>query len=557
MIKIIWMVLLLSICSSSPSQNVITFQVDMTASLQQELFLPDAGDAVILRGSFNDWQSNVWQLKDNDGDSIYSASFNVAGDSGAVIEYKYVILKANQKLLWEKFPDPENPPHGNRKLILTDKNLELPAAKFDFDRYYLALVGKAVLFPVEELKSDFNEFREILENEHCCLYEYTSKKDIDRLFDQQYALIKKPLHPHEFYNILSAITAKIGCLHTAVWMPNGYWDMQPNNLFPLRIKLIDDQVVVSGSYRDSCQIPRGCIIHKINERDIKNIIKEMRENLYADAFNINFINSQIEHRFPMIYASRSGFPQKYLLEYSLPEKKKRLTTELVPAKLSAVRKIIFENFNYPELTLQLFLEKNSALMSVKTFIYYDRLDYFKNFADSCFQIIQEKKIENLILDLRGNDGGDPFCAVHLFSYLEPQPLPYFAEPYGKYSELAKPIPLAANHFNGNLYTLMDGRSASTNGHFLALLKFHQIGKIVGTASGSTYKCNAGKNTQINLSHTCLILTFGRSTFAAAVKGMDKTKPITPDNPVKERYQDFLAGKDVYLEAAFKLIGKSE
>jgi hypothetical protein len=312
-------------------------------------------------------------------------------------------------------------------------------------------------------------------------------------------------------------------------------------------------MVVSGSYRDSCQIPPGCIIHKINNRNVKNIIREMLKNLYADAFNINFINSQIEHRFSMIYASRFGFPKKYLIEYSLPGKKKRLTTELVPASLPVVRKVIFENFNYPELTLQLLPEKNSALMSVKTFIYYNRLDYFKNFMDSCFQIIQEEKIRNLILDLRGNDGGDPFCAVHLLSYLEPQPVPYYAEPYGKYSDLAEPVPLAANHFQGNLYILMDGYSASTTGHFLALLKYHKIGKIIGTPSGSTYKCNAGKNTEFILSNSRLILTFGRTTFAAAVKGMDKTKPILPDYLVNENHQDFLEGKDVYLEMVFNLI----
>lgn len=527
----------------------------MSTPLQQDLFLPDSGDLVILQGSFTNWQSNDLQLTDDDRDNIYSARFTIAGDSGTAIEYKYVILKANQTLLWEKLPDPENPPYGNRKLILTGKELELPIVKFDCDRYYLALLGKEVLFPMDELQSDFKGFRQILENEHCCLYEYTSKQEFDRLFERQYALIDRPLYPHEFYNIVAAITAKIGCLHTAVWMPDGFWDMQPDNLFPLRIKLIDDKVAVSGSYRDSCQIPPGCIIHKINNRDMKNIIGEMRANLYADAFNIHFINSQIEHRFSMIYASRFGFPTKYEISYSPPDQKTNLITELIPADLPAVRKVIFENFNYPELTLQLFSEKNSALLNVKTFVYYDRLDYFRNYVDSCFQIIQERKIENLILDLRGNDGGDPFCAVHLLSYLEPRPVPYFAEPYGKYTELAKLIPLAAGHFNGHLYTLIDGYSASTTGHFLSLLKYHKIGKLIGTASGSTYKCNAGKNTEFILPNSRLILTFGRTTFTAAVKGMDKTKPIMPDYPIEESYQDFLEGKDVYLETAFNLIAK--
>jgi len=50
-----------------------------------------------------------------------------------------------------------------------------------------------------------------------------------------------------------------------------------------------------------------------------------------------------------------------------------------------------------------------------------------------------------------------------------------------------------------------------------------------------------------------MLYFGRSTFAAAVKGMDKSKPIMPDVPVSETYRDFLEGRDVVMEAAMKLI----
>ena len=237
----------------------------------------------------------------------------------------------------------------------------------------------------------------------------------------------------------------------------------------------------------------------------------------------------------------------------MPDRKTKEVAELLPARLESVRAVVFANFNHPELTLELIEEKNTAVMTIKTFIYYDRVQYFESYIDSCFNVIHDKKIENLILDLRGNDGGDPFCAVPLFSNLEPEPFPYYAEPYGKYSELSHPIPLAEKHFTGNLFTLMDGRCFSTNGHFCSLLKYHKIGKFIGTESGSTYKCNAGKNTKLHLSNTSIMLYFGRSTFAAAVKGMDKTKPIIPDYPVKETYQNYINGKDVFMETALKLI----
>ena len=57
-----------------------------------------------------------------------------------------------------------------------------------------------------------------------------------------------------------------------------------------------------------------------------------------------------------------------------------------------------------------------------------------------------------------------------------------------------------------------------------------------------------KNTQIQL-------YFGRNTFTAAVEGMDKTKPIIPDYPVKETLSDFLAGKDTTMDFILDLIDK--
>jgi C-terminal processing protease CtpA/Prc len=255
----------------------------------------------------------------------------------------------------------------------------------------------------------------------------------------------------------------------------------------------------------------------------------------------------------MFYASVFGFPEKYTVTYRPPGRTTRTTAELRPADLASVRKAVFANFDHPPLTIDFRDDLRTAIMTVKTFVYYDRVAYFREFMERSFREIKDKGIENLVLDLRGNDGGDPFCAVILYSYLEHEPAPYFAEPYGKYAPLAEPVPLPEDHFTGNLYSLLDGRCGSTNGHFSALLKYHGLGTFVGTPSGSTYVCNAGKNSEVRLDRTSLILTLGRSSFAAAVEGMDKSEPIMPDHPVHETYQDFLDGRDAFLEAALRLV----
>ena len=131
-----------------------------------------------------------------------------------------------------------------------------------------------------------------------------SLETFDNLFEQQFRVIAHPMQLNEFFKILTPITARVGCGHTNVWMPGKYWNSNPNKLFPLQIKMIEGNVVVTDNYNNESQVPKGSIILKINDVPIEVIYDEMKRNYSADAFNQHFIISQIERRFSLlIYAS--------------------------------------------------------------------------------------------------------------------------------------------------------------------------------------------------------------------------------------------------------------
>ena len=144
----------------------------------------------------------------------------------------------------------------------------------------------------------------------------------------------------------------------------------------------------------------------------------------------------------------------------------------------------------------------------------------------------------------------------MLSYLEKEPVRYFAKEYGRYAEFAEPIPLAENHFTGNLYTLIDKHCGSTNGHFCALLKYNKIGKFVGEEGGSTFKCNA-RTEEFLLKNTRMIVNVASETFSAAVEGMDKKKGVEPDFFIEQNYKDFLEGKDTVMDFTLDLIKRNE
>lgn len=433
-----------------------------------------------------------------------------------------------------------------------NQTLKSTITLYFFTIFYIAIHAQTSSFSQRFLQEDFTQFREILENEHCCLYEYTSKSELDSMFDAHYRIIDHDMKHNEFFMLLAPITSKIGCMHTATWMPGGFFITKPKMMFPLTLKLIDEKVIVNGSYNTYDEVPLGSMLLEINKKPIEGILEQLRIITSADALNPYFIDAQIMQRFSMFYASIYGLPDQYEIKFLPPGQINPENKILTPADHESVRKVVFFHFSSPPLGFEILKERNTAIMTVNTFIYYDKVDYFQNFMDSCFHLIRKMGIDNLILDVRGNTGGDPFCSSILLSYLQKSPVPYFAEAYGKYSVLANYLPIPEDHFRGRLYIIIDGSCGSTNGHFSALLKYHKMGKFIRTPSGSTYKCNAGRNTEFRLKNTQMIITIGRSTYAAAVEDMAKTA-IMPDIYVKETYSDYLENRDAFLEMAFEQI----
>ncbi len=546
-----WVVTLLCICImgvESWAQNDICFRVNMKDAVDRELFVPAEGDRVILRGNFCGWVGNKWVLRDLDGDGIYLGVFTLPGDPGTEIEYKYLVLKGDSTVFWEWQPEPENAPFGNRRLTLTGNAQNTGKALLTIDRYDLAAVGMPVVFTVEELQKDFARFREALEEDHCCLYEMTEKAEMDALFDQQNSLLTRPMQPHEFYMVLAPISARIGCGHSSLWMSQAYWTYAQGKLLPLELQMMDGYAVVTGYSGAEQPVPLGSIVLELDGRPMKELVAELAAEYSADAFNEHFRISQVARRFPMLYARRYGLRGAYNVNYALPGRKTSADALLRGTNPEDVAENIWGE---PKLEFELREQQSLAILTINSFGYYDRVPFFTGFIDSCFQVIKKHGVRNLVLDLRGNDGGDPFCAAPLFSYLEDKPYPYFAAEYGKYARLAEPVPVAENAFRGNLITLIDGRCFSTTGHLVALLKYHGIGRLVGSETGGTYICNAATD-ELHLSNSRLMQFVSRSSFAAAVKNMDRKHGVQPEIEVRQHYKEYLAGRDSVMERALSL-----
>ena len=159
----------------------------------------------------------------------------------------------------------------------------------------------------------------------------------------------------------------------------------------------------------------------------------------------------------------------------------------------------------------------------------------------------------MILDLRDNDGGDPFCSAYLLKYLSDKPVPYFSLKYGAhYATLAQPHIPAERPFAGRSWILIDGGCLSSTTHLCALFKYHGIGRFVGSETAGNYTCNDNSK-EFVLSHSGIAVNLARRTYAVAVSGMPRERGIRPDFHVEAKLDDLLGDIDTVKEFVVKKI----
>ncbi len=512
---------------------------------KQGLFSDKSGDELCIRGSFNDWNGNSYKLQKIKDSDLYTGTFGF-GNIGDTISYKYVIIKNQKHSFWESNPNPDNTDNGNRQLIIDEDSIVLPPARFHYDEYFTY----PVMFSRKKLKEDFLQFRNILESTHPALYDYTSKEILDSIFDSNYKKINSKLDFSSFLILLTEVISQVGCGHSSLWVPGKFWNVAPEKLFPLKLVVSDNKTFVKGDFNNSQEIPLGSEIISINNQPVQLIIKRLSSLTSADGFNSSYRQAKVSQNFSVKYAFAFGFPESFIIEYIAPNSKKILQKEIVPVSKETIDK---SKSNHAELSFRQIEESSIGILTINTFGYYGEVQMFHNFIDSVFQEIKNMNIKNLILDLRGNSGGDPFCASYLWGYLEPEPLPYFDDHYGRYDTLANPVPKPKNNFNGELFTLIDGQGFSTTGHFCGLLKYHKTGTFIGSELGSTYTCT-GNATYPPLKNTGIMIGTARERrYTAAVKNMNPMEGVLPDYYIDITQNAIIEDKDPVMDFTLSLI----
>ena len=403
------------------------------------------------------------------------------------------------------------------------------------------------LYSKEDCIEDLHQIADQIRNTHPAPFDYINENDFDLLLQSQIEQLDEENSLRGFHWNARKLIASIGCGHTALNGKNEERKISDSLHFPLSTRFVGDQLYIVHNDERYPSLLSGTEIISINGQSTKAILDSTIKRVSSDGLNdayprfyINrevgfFIEShfQIPDIYTLVLANNTSIEIAAGIAHSLSVDNRHLQTE----------KLFFD------------LDKNNdlSIMTIRSFVYYSQ-DYnqFESFVDNSMDQLREHKINNLIIDIRGNGGGDPNCANHLLRYISKSSYQYFHENNMGYPDLKREISPYDNAFQGQTYMIIDGGCGSTSGHLSSLVKYNKTATLVGQTSGATFKCHDNSG-NVTLSNTQLNLHIARNTFQTAVVGMTVSEGVVPDIVIPKTVDDWTTSGDSVVDSIYQII----
>ncbi len=407
-------------------------------------------------------------------------------------------------------------------------------------------------FNARELNEDLAFLYKNLKEYHPQLFTTTSRDSMEVLLEKLRRKIDVPLTIEEFFVLATQLTDAVHCSHTGIRLPKTYQDLaiRFGNYFPFRLFFSNGKAFYIDSDKADDLISPGQEIISINDKTIDQLIAQIFFFIPSEAFNTTTKYNVLNKRFNELYYFLND-SEEFTVKYKTRD---------------TIKSIILSSSNFEDVMLHFriketkvdftYMDKMAAgVLKVPTFAIQD-MDYYFYQLDSIFNDLQSTKTQNLILDLRDNDGGHPIFAAQLFSYLTEKDFVYFKrnEEVKEFEPLYNTMHPNELNYDGNIYVLINGGCLSTAGHLISLLKYNTNAIFIGEEPGSTFRCN-DFSIQVTMPNTGIELNVPRTTFETAVTGFNFNKSFPIDYDVNHSIDEIIERQDVILEMAKTIINE--
>ncbi|MCP4220957.1 MAG: hypothetical protein GY765_40385 [bacterium] len=461
-------------------------------------------------------------------------------------------------------------------------------------------------FSVKELKEDFKLFRTAFEEGHGAIYRYSSKEQMDSVFAKAQQALTGPMTEREFAVILWSVAGAVNCGHTSLRLSKVTFDkIKKMPLYlPFNIRFIKGKAYLFLNYDKDIKLEMGGEVLAINTRPIADILRDMLPLVPSDAHieTSKYRKLNRTSYFSELYYLLYGKSTTFTFLYRLPSGGKTLTVTADGLTREQLSKGFAQRYpeivkkrKGPALKMEYREDGNGgkiAIITIRSFGQVEDVNGTKlpDFLAACFKTFNEKKIRNLIVDLRNNGGGRDDYGKFLFAHLTDKPFDYYESltikrikhsfwsrtptpdmekrlaagtsknNSGTYDVMEHPNlgtqqPLSPM-FSGNVFVLINGGSFSATGECTSLMHFHKKALFIGEECGAGYYGNtSGLMPTVTLGNTQIRVPVPMMKYSMAVSGYPKDRGLVPDHKVAPRIEDLLKDHDTVLEYTLNLVKK--
>ncbi len=432
----------------------------------------------------------------------------------------------------------------------------------------------------ENAIQDIDTLHRYIEEIHPNAYAYISEDSIDKVYSNIKNKINDSLSIYKFYNLLSFIAANYKDGHTSVLIPR-IWFQERHKVIPFTITVNNKRMFVVNS-TDTSKIPIKAEIIEINNISTRIIIDTMINTQSGE--DINYRIEKVKYFFSYLLFSLYDFEDNFKIKYRFNNEIKTVTLNgILFEKYSLLKD---NNKNTQNYSAKFLPDKKVCIIDFRSF---SDIDKFKIFLDTTFLKIKKQNIENLIIDLRNNTGGNSVLGDELFQYIYDKPFSQYDKtilkvssqlkllwkynylPNGIYDSLKveklmtlpngiivrtdtifndneeKLIQIREepNRLKGNVYILTSHFTFSSAADFAWCFKHYNMGKIIGEETGGWGFCY-GDNVYTELPNSKIAINVSCKLFYNIGATKDSAHGVYPDYPIKS---------DEALNYALKLIKK--
>ncbi len=461
-------------------------------------------------------------------------------------------------------------------------------------------------FTPEQLRQDFQVLQTALEQLHPGLYRYTPRDSMALAYRQTLTRLDQSMTDVQFGLVVRPYLGLVRCVHTYLAASRSrtrYVKKQKYAPFPLSLTYNQERLYVAAAPEKHPNVRAFDELVAVDGRPVAELMAQFETQNWVDGYVTTARRALTASRFGQWHQAFYGYRDSLTVELADSLGNRRAET-LVFSRKSVkkdARRAQADSSRRQERILQAppLLKKNNLSLTLAhgdSTLAVLRIDGFNGGANPrqfrrAFALLQQRNVQHLAIDVRGNFGGSAVTCRDLLRYLSDRPFRFWDSTIVKRRNV-RPVPARVNYggplswlelklrirreangllqlptyrrvvkpyakrrFDGPVYVLMSSLSLSAAAVFPALAKtLNPRVTLVGyETGGGGVSCNAGHTFRVKLPNTNYVAAIPYYHIRWNRDQPDRGRGVQPDVPVQSQVANLRRGQDLDLDEVKRLI----